>query len=189
MYENHIVSRISWEFIIYCFPISFAHNLQAVATWYLKRWTGLPKCANTSMLYRKRENRGFRLKLLTTHLKCVQLVKYHILKYSVDEDTQFIYNHTAQRQGGKKQWNGVKELHERERRLFINELCRGQIGRQGLGFIRGQKCIDQMTKREHRSSVSSLTKDIPEEHLLVSLYGMVKQCRFLEWETAMQDGH
>ena len=32
MYENHIVSRISWEFIIYCFPTSFAHNLQAVAT-------------------------------------------------------------------------------------------------------------------------------------------------------------
>ncbi|XP_072033403.1 uncharacterized protein [Amphiura filiformis] len=25
--ENHIVSRISWEFIIYCFPVSFAPNL------------------------------------------------------------------------------------------------------------------------------------------------------------------
>ena len=36
-YANHIVSRISWEFIIYCFPISFAHNLQAVTTRYLKQ--------------------------------------------------------------------------------------------------------------------------------------------------------
>ena len=102
------------------------------------------------------------------------------------EDTQFIYGHIAQRQGGKKQWNGVKELHKRERHVFINELCRGQLGRQGLGFIKGQKRIDQMTQREHRSSVSSLTKDISEKHLLVSLYGMVKQGRFLGWEKAIQ---
>ena len=72
------------------------------------------------------------------------------------------------------------------RHLFINELCRGQIGRQGLGFIKGQKRIDQMTKIEHSpNSVSSLTRDISEEHLIVSLYGMVKG-RFLGWETAMQ---
>ena len=71
MYENHIVSRISWEFIIYCFLISFAQNLQAVATRYLKRWAGLPKCANPSILYRKRENKGLQLKALTTHLKCM----------------------------------------------------------------------------------------------------------------------
>ena len=48
MYENHIVSRISWEFIIYCFPILLAHDLQAD-----KRWSGLPKCANPSILYKK----------------------------------------------------------------------------------------------------------------------------------------
>ena len=118
----------------------------------------------------------------------MQLGKYHILKYSVDEDTQFIYGHIAQCQGGKKQWNGVKELHERERHLIINELWRGQIGRQGLGFIKGQKHIDQMTEREHKTSVSSLTKDIAEVHLLVSLYGTVKQGRFLGWEPTMQIG-
>ncbi len=122
IYENHIVSRISWEFIIYCFPVSFAQNLQAVATRYLKRWAGLPKCANPSILYRKRDNKGLQLKALTKHFKC----KYHIMKYSVDEETrQFIYGHIQQRQRGKKQWNGVKELHERELHLFINELCRG----------------------------------------------------------------
>ena len=65
-------------------------------------------------------------------------------------------------------------------------MCRRQIRRQGLGFIKGQKRIDQKTKSEHRSSVSSLAKDISEEHLLVSLYGMAKQGRFLGWETAMQ---
>ena len=57
MNENYIVGRMTWEFVIYCFPISFAHNLQAVITRYLKRWAGLPKCANPSILYRKREKK------------------------------------------------------------------------------------------------------------------------------------
>ncbi len=90
IYENHIVSRISWEFIIYCFPVSFAKNLQAVATRYLKSWAGLPRCANSSILYRKRENKGMQRKALTTHLKCMQVVKHHIVKYAVDPETQFI---------------------------------------------------------------------------------------------------
>ena len=80
----------------------------------------------------------------------------------------------------------MKELHERERHLFTNELSREQIGRQGLGFIKGQTRIDQTTNREHRSSVSSLTKDISEELLLASLYDMAKQGRFLGWETSLQ---
>ena len=78
IYENHIVSRISWEFIIYCFPISFAKDLQAMATRYLKRWAGLPRGANPSILYRKRENKGLQLKALTTHLKCMHVVKYQL---------------------------------------------------------------------------------------------------------------
>ena len=38
LYDNHIVSRITWEFIIYCFPMSYARNLKAIATRYLKKW-------------------------------------------------------------------------------------------------------------------------------------------------------
>ena len=46
-------------------------------------------------------------------------------------------------------------------------------------MIKGQKRIDQITKRVHRRAVLSLTKDISEEHLvLVSLYGMAKKVVF-----------
>jgi len=116
----------------------------------------------------------------------MQLVKNHIMKYSADVDTQFVYGHMAERQGRKKQWNGVKELHDRERHLFINELCRGQHGRQGLGSTKTTKRIDQMSKKEHRSAMSSLAKDISEEQLLVSLYSMAQQGRWLAWEIAMR---
>ena len=186
IYENHIVSRISWEFIIYCFPISFARDLQAVATRYLKRWVGLPRCANPSILYRKRENKGLQLKALTTHLKCMQVVKHHIVKYAIDPETQFIYGHMTCRLEKKKQWNGVKELHERERHLLLNELCRGQHTRQDLGFTKTDKRIDQMSKKDHRHALSTLVKEVSEEQMLTSLYSMAQQGRWLSWETAMQ---
>ena len=57
IYEYRIVSRIPWEFVINCFPISFAKNLQTVATCYLKSWASISRCANSSILYRKRENK------------------------------------------------------------------------------------------------------------------------------------
>ena len=115
IYENQVVSRITWEFIIYCFPITFVESLQTTANRYLKKWAGLARCANPSILYRRREKKGLQMKALTTHLKCMQLVKYHILKYSVDEETNYVYWHMLSRLKGKKNWNGAKELEERER--------------------------------------------------------------------------
>ena len=67
-----------------------------------------------------------------------------------------------------------------ERHVFPNELCRGWIRRQGLGFIKGQKHIDQMTKREHRSSVSSLTKDYQKNTYLSPC--MECQNKVVSWE-------
>ena len=57
----------------------------------------------------------------------------------------------------------MNELHEK-RHLFINELCKGQNGRQSLSFIKGQKHIDQMTKKEHMSSVSFLYQKIYQKN-------------------------
>ena len=73
IYENQVVSRISWEFIIYCFPITFAESLQTTANRYLKKWAGLARCANPSILYRSREKKGLQMKALTAHLKCMQM--------------------------------------------------------------------------------------------------------------------
>ena len=71
IYENQVVSRIFWDFIIYCFPITFAESLQTTANRYLKKWAGLARCANPSILYRSREKKGLQMKALTTHLKCI----------------------------------------------------------------------------------------------------------------------
>ena len=116
----------------------------------------------------------------------MQVVKHHIVKYAVDPETKFVCGHMTARQAGKNQWNGVKELQERERHLLLNELCKGQHTRQGLGFTKTGKRIDQMSKKEHRNALSSLVKEVSEEQMLVSLYSMAQQGRWLSWETAMQ---
>ena len=76
--------------------------------------------------------------------------KIPYLKYSVDdEDAQFTYGHIAQRQGGKKPGEWCEGTPwKRKTPIHINELCKWQIGRQGLGFIKVQKRINQMTKKE-----------------------------------------
>ena len=159
------------------YPISFAHNLQAVATRYLKQWPGLPKCANSSILYRKRENWGLQLQSLTTHLKCMQQrVEYRVFKYSADENTKFIYGHIAQRKGGKSSVM-VYRISMKEKDTFSSMSCaEGQTRRQGLGFIKEQKCIDLMT-RENTGALYHLWQKISNEHVLISLYGTTKQGR------------
>ena len=116
------------------------------------------------------------MKALTTHLKCMQVVKFHIMKYSVDEETNYVYGHLLERLEEKKNWNGAKELEERERHLFFNELCRGQQqGRHGVGYIKGEKRLKEMNKKEHRKALTTLVKELTEDQMLVNLYSMAKQ--------------
>ena len=79
-----------------------------------------------------------------------------------------------------------EELHDRERHLFINELCRGQTGRQGLGSIKGQQRIDQMTKRETGALYHLWQKKYQKNIYLSPSMAWQNKAKFLGWETAMQ---
>ena len=93
-----------------------------------------------------------------------------------------MYDHMLARLKGKKNWNGAKELEERERHLFVNELCRGQQGRHGVGFVKGEQRMQKMSKKEHRKALTTLVKEVTEDQMLVNLYSMAKQGRWLGWE-------
>ena len=40
-YDSFVVDFITWSFVIYDHPISYGEELKAVATKYLKSWTGI----------------------------------------------------------------------------------------------------------------------------------------------------
>ena len=185
IYEHMVVAKVSWEFTVYCFPISFAKQLESLANAYLKKWAGLSRSTNTSVLYRQRHHGGLNITSLSTKLKCTQLIKYHQLKYAADPTTNFIYGHIANRLMKKKQWNGVRELEEKERHLALNVLCRGNSGRAGLGLIKLQKPVSKMSKTEHRQELTRLTKQSEEHQALVYVYNMAQQGRPLAWDAVM----
>ena len=175
-----------WEFIIYCFPITFAESLQTSANRYLSGKVYKP----FHLVQKKRK--GLQMKALTTHLKCMQPVaapvffvwghwggKMHFwggrnkkkIKKMADFDHFFwgggasgaepprggippcpsplkpplhatsevphfevlrwwrnnLNSMGISRLKGKKNWNGAKELEDRER--LFNGLCRGRATR------------------------------------------------------------
>ena len=93
------------------FPISYAGKLQTVANRYLKNGQdlrGVPIPKFYIGVYRVKKE--LQSKALAADLNCTQLVKFYIMKYAVKEETQYVYGHMLERQRGKKNSNGVKEL-------------------------------------------------------------------------------
>ena len=86
-----IIPKMTWEFTIYNFPITYIQKLEATCTKYLKKWAGISRCTTTTALYRSRRKHGLQLKRLTTSAKCMQVTKYHLNKYSRDGKTQTLY--------------------------------------------------------------------------------------------------
>jgi hypothetical protein len=186
VYNNMIIPKMTWEFTVYNFPITYIGNLEATCTKYLKRWARISRCTTNSALYRSRKRYGLQLKRLTTSVKCMQVTKYHLNKHSKDGSTQDLYKECLQKKAKQPRWNGVKELEQRERQLVINEMSRGQTDKAGLGFKKNQKLIKDMTPQEHRKCLTSLVKDVDEDDMLVYLYGCAKQGQWLKWDSAMQ---
>ena len=185
LYQHSLLPKIAWEFTIYNFPLSFAQELERVATKHLKKWAGLSHGANISILYRRRSIvGGLNLTPISMHLKKMQVIKYHQLKYSVDEDIQFVYGHMENRLGTNKRWNGVRELIERERQQVINELCRGQVSRAGLG-MNPQLRYEDMSPDQQRRQLGELIREITENDLLLRLYNLEVQGRPMTWEAVM----
>ena len=186
IYNNAIVPRLTWELTIYNFPMTYIESLETTCTKFLKKWAGICKSISTSALYRSRNKFGLQLKKLSTTAKCMQATKYHLNKYSTSTTTKKMYSESMQNKQKLSRWNGVKELENRERHLLINEICRGQHDRAGLGLRRNQKRISAMLPNEHRKSITNLIKEVDEEDMITYLYSCAKQGQFLKWDTAMQ---
>ena len=186
LYNNAIIPKMTWEFTIYNFPITYVVNLEAICTKYLKRWVGISRCTTITALYWSRKKYGLQLKKLSTSVKYMQVTKYHLNPHSVDGSTQALYKNCIQKKAKQVRWNGVKELEQRERHLILNEMWRGQTDRAGLCLKKTQKLIKDMKPRQHRQSLTSLVKDVDEDDMLVYLYGCTKQGQWLKWESVMQ---
>ena len=74
IYRSVICPRLSWLLMVQEFPLTWVkRNLEAKATTFLKKWSGLAKSANTAMLYMRLSSGGLNLPSLTTLYKKLQV--------------------------------------------------------------------------------------------------------------------
>ena len=79
------LKMVSWLLTIDDLPISWIEKkLDAISTLYLKKWVGLAKPANPSVLYLPQKMGGFNLPLISTLYKRFQVVRQSQLLTSPD---------------------------------------------------------------------------------------------------------
>ena len=76
LYRLGICPRLNWPLMINNFPLTWTKNhLEMSATRYLKKWAGLTKSANPSLLYLPKESGGLNLPAITSLYKTLQVTR------------------------------------------------------------------------------------------------------------------
>ena len=76
---------------------------------FTKKWLKMSKCAETLILFRnQQENFGLGFKNLEIENKCFQIVKWHIRKYSLDDQMRTLYLHKIKQEMEGKLGKGRK---------------------------------------------------------------------------------
>ena len=85
LYKLGICPTLTWPLTINEFPISWVERvLEATTTRYLKRWAGLTKSTNPSVLYLPRSSGGLGLTSVVSHHKTLQVSRQAQLLTSTD---------------------------------------------------------------------------------------------------------
>lgn len=129
IYNNLLVARINWVLLLYEIDKTTIKRLELKATLALKRWLGLRKSMDPSILYRSENNFGFGLKKLTTVQKQFSVTRSHILGSSRDT---FVSELTA---------SSRQDLGPLQREVeFDEQFMRGaRSNREGLGWAKEKK--------------------------------------------------
>ena len=92
LYNHHIVPRLSWWFTTLKLSLSFAEHLHSLVLPFLKKWCGLPRAANPSILFCGSKSRpGLRLKRIPTVWKQSRASMLQLLKYSRDTRVRSLF--------------------------------------------------------------------------------------------------
>ena len=90
---GYIMSKLAWPFTSQDLWPTFVQQLEAVATRFLKQWSGSPRPANTAIVHLGSSNRaGLHITQLTTFWKQMQAVWLDIVKNSSDPRCSRLYD-------------------------------------------------------------------------------------------------
>ena len=174
LYQHFVVSKLAWPFTSLDFSLTFVQQLEAVATRFLKQWSGLPRPANTAILHLGSSNRaGLHIKQLSTFWKQMQAVRMDILKSSSDPRCSRLYDRLLANQS---QWS-------RQFPPAVEHACAATVVEANSSELTTQTTSLEPASRRKR--ILNIIAEIDTESQLSRLRQLAVQGRWLEWTDAM----
>ena len=91
LFSLAVCPRLAWDLMVIQLPISWVERqLDPLANSYLKKWAGLARCANPSILFLSQANGGLHLPALSTNFKKLQVSRMAQLLVSRDNCVRFV---------------------------------------------------------------------------------------------------
>ena len=165
--NHHICSKLAWYLLIYDFPITQANRWQALIQPFFRRWVGLAASSEASVLYRSNEHFGLNFKHLGDLLQRLQVVKWHIMKYSRDIACRDLYQFRLARDkehhyGKGRKTSSCLQLENVEGEAKIQDIIgNAQSGKTGLGYRK----IRTDPNKEHRHQIGLIMRRDAEENV------------------------
>ena len=182
LYHHFVASKLSWSLLINDLCLTFVKKLQAIATKSLKRWVGLPKCTNPSILFvGGRDQCGLKVRNLITLWKQQQHIKLSLLESSSDERCRLIAEDLARRQS---EWTR-KFAPAREAQIAKTVVISNSA--QTTAFDPAAPSVDRSppSPRTIRKRVNQYIHDIDVAEQLDHLRTLQLQGRWLDWSRHM----
>ena len=138
LYHHFVVPKLSRAFLTLDLTLTFVKKLQAMAVAFLKKWSGLPRCANTAILFVGDQRRpGPKVHNLCTFWKQQQGVEFELLRKFLDPRCRKLLDIILARQGNwKRRFAPAVEVACATTVVESNTaaMSRPSSFRQGLGF-------------------------------------------------------
>jgi hypothetical protein len=180
IYEFFVVRRVSWQFLVHDFCLSFAVELDKLAIPFLKRWAGLFRGADVGCLFRLRKDLGLQLTSFTFHFKHLQLVRCCLLKHSTDPAVAGAYILKTSRESSfSRTWCATSELETLGPAVEHEIRFGGQNSHEGLGHGR---YIAAPTLRQRRGLLVELLLEESEKALVEHSSNLARQGVWTKWQ-------
>ena len=178
----HVCSKLAWLLMVQNWSETTAAGWQKHIHRKFRKWLGLAKSAEPSILYRRKEHFGLQLKDLQQQQNQLRVVKWHILKNSKDLDCQKLYRYRLDcdqkgQIGQGRNTSSCLRLEDLERSKSLDALSAiGQSDRKGLGFQ------SQVKEAENpRQDMIRRLKEETEAKRLLVLHRYEMQASWLSW--------
>lgn len=178
LYQHHIINYMAWPFFTHDFARSFVVELQPTVNTFLRRWGGIYKSSDQSVLYRPRAQFGLQLTSLVAQLERMQVVCNHLLNHSQDAEIRRLAGYRAEREANISNWRGSQLYSQCKAIAEHDNKFKGQSHRQGLG---NGNYNPLPSIAEHRKMVSSTVLKLESERLMAHSCQLLAQSRWTHW--------